>query len=162
LPPLIDKHPGEDPTVTNQPPSPPVQDEAAAQETAPLPAQRGGAGKVILGIVGVLAIVVLAVVAVVVVRNVLSASDPTQDAKVGDCLANLPEAAAGEETNVGNVEVVACDSADAKYTVAGRVDDVTAEQASVDEVCQAYADATMRFYAIPAGGKGYVLCLKPA
>ena len=148
--------------MTNQPPSPPDQDEAAAPETTPLPEKRGGASKVILGIVAVLAIVVLAVVAVVVVRNALSTSDPTQDAKAGDCLGNLPEAAAGEETNVSNVEVVACGSPDAKYTVAGRVDDVTAEQASTDEVCQAFADATMRFYAIPAGGKGYVLCLKPA
>jgi len=131
-------------------------------EPAPIPAQKGGASKVILGIVAVLAVVVLAVVAVVVVRNVLATTDPTRDAKAGDCLANLPQAAPGQETNVKDVKVVACDSPDAKYTVSGRVDDVTAEQASVDEVCAAFKDATMRFYAIPAGGKGYVLCLKPA
>ena len=148
--------------MTDQPPAPPPQDEAVAPETPPLPAQKGGASKVILGIVAVLAIVVLAAVAVVVVRNVVSASDPTQDAKAGDCLGNLPEATAGEDTNVSNVEVVACDSPDAKYTVSGRVDDVTAEQASVDEVCAPFKDATMRYYSIPAGGKGYVLCLKPA
>jgi hypothetical protein len=29
-------------------------------------------------------------------------------------------------------------------------------------VCKAFTETTMRFYAIPAGGKGYVLCLKPA
>jgi hypothetical protein len=148
--------------VTDQPPSPPAQEEGAAPETAPPPSQKGGASKVILGIVAVLAVVVLAVVAVVVVRNLMSANDPTQDAKAGDCLANLPQAPAGEETSVKDVKVVACDSADAKYSVSGRVDDVTAEQASADEVCAAFADATMRFYAIPAGGKGYVLCLKPA
>jgi hypothetical protein len=148
--------------VTNQPPSPPAQEEGAAPETAPLPTQKGGASKVILGIVAVLAVVVLAVVAVVVVRSLLSESDPTQDAKAGDCLANLPQAPAGGETSVKDVKVVACDSSDAKYSVSGRVDDVTAEQASADEVCAAFADATMRFYAIPAGGKGYVLCLKPA
>lgn len=148
--------------MTNQPPSPPAPEEGAAPEAAPLPTQKGGPSKVIIGIVAALAVVVLAVVAVVVVRNLLATSDPTQDAKAGDCLANLPQAPAGEETSVKDVKVVACDSPDARYAVAGRVDDVSAEQASADEVCAAFTDATMRFYAIPAGGKGYVLCLKPA
>jgi hypothetical protein len=149
--------------VTNQPPSPPAQEEeGTAPETAPPPQKKGGASKVIIGVVGVLAVALLAVVAVVVVRNVLATTDPTRDAKAGDCLANLPQAAPGQEANVKDVKVVACDSPDAKYTVSGRVDDVTAQQASADEVCAAYTDATMRFYAIPAGGKGYVLCLKPA
>jgi hypothetical protein len=144
--------------VTDQPATPPPTPD---QSAAPLPQTRGGASKVIAG-VGVLAVVALAVVAVLVVRNVLFADDPTRDAKAGDCLANLPQAVAGEETSVKDVKVVACDSSDARYTVSGRVDDVTAEQASADEVCAPFADATMRFYAIPAGGKGYVLCLKPA
>ncbi|GAA4436380.1 LppU/SCO3897 family protein [Phytohabitans houttuyneae] len=147
--------------MTDQPAAP-TQEEPAASEAAPAPEKKGGAGKVIVAIVGILAVVVLAVVAVVVVRNVLSATDPTQDAKAGDCLANLPQAVTGEETSVNDVKVVACEAADAKYSVVGRVDDVTAEQASVDEVCKAFAETTMRFYAIPAGGKGYVLCLKPA
>ncbi len=148
--------------MTDQPASSPVQEESAVPEAAPLPEKKGGASKVIVAVVGVLAVAVLAVVAVVVVRNVISVSDPTQDAKAGDCLANLPQSVTSEETSVKDVKVVACDSADAKYAVVGRVDDVTAEQASVDEVCKAFADTTMRFYAIPAGGKGYVLCLKPA
>lgn len=148
--------------MTNQPPSSPAQEEGTAPEPAPIPAPKGGASKVILGIVAVLAVVVLAVVAVVVVRGLLSTTDPTQDAKAGDCLANLPQAKPGEEANVKDAKVVACDSPDAKYTVSGRVDDVTAEQASVDEVCAPFKDATMRYYSIPAGGKVYVLCLKPA
>ncbi|MDQ7908713.1 hypothetical protein RB614_29690 [Phytohabitans sp. ZYX-F-186] len=144
--------------MTDQQAAPPAEEEGVA----PAPEKRGGASKVIIGVVGVLAIVVLAVVAVVVVRNVLSVDDPTQDAKADDCLANLPQATAGQETSVTDAKVVACDSADAKYAVVGRVDDVSAAQASVDEVCAAYAETTMRFYAIPAGGQGYVLCLKPA
>ncbi|BCB81547.1 hypothetical protein GCM10022251_16940 [Phytohabitans flavus] len=148
--------------MTNLPPSLPDQEEGAAPETAPPQEKKGGASKLIIGIVGVLAVVVLAVVAVFVVRALVAASDPTQDAKAGDCLSNLPQAPEGEEINVEDVKVVTCDSADARFAVVGRVDDVTAEQASVGEVCAAHAETTMRFYAIPAGGKGYVLCLKPA
>lgn len=151
--------------MTDQPPSPPAQaesEESMARESAPAAERKGGASKMIIGVAGVLAIVVFAVLAVMVMRNVFAADDPTQDAKAGDCLANLPQATAGQETSVTDVKVVACDAADAKYSVAGRVDDVTAERASVDEVCSTYPETTMRFYAIPAGGKGYVLCLKPA
>lgn len=140
----------------------PTQDEPAAPEAAPSPEKKGGASKAMVAAVGILGVVLLAVVGVVVVRNVLSVSDPTQDAKAGDCLANLPQAVAGEETAVKDVKIVACDAADAKYAVVGRVDEVTAEQASAGEVCASFAETTMRFYAIPAGGKGYVLCLKPA
>jgi len=148
--------------VTNLPPSSPAQEEGAVPETPPIAEKKGAAGKVIVGIVGALAVVVLAVVAVFVVRALISTTDPTEDAKAGDCLANLPQAAPGQETSVKDAKVVACDSPDAKYAVSGRVDDVTGEQASADEVCAAFPDATMRFYAIPPGGKGYVLCLKPA
>ncbi|MFC0526296.1 LppU/SCO3897 family protein [Phytohabitans kaempferiae] len=150
--------------MTNQPPAPPAPEETAAAESLPQPEKKGGARKVVVAVVGVLAAVLLAVVAVLVVRNVLFPSDPTSEAKEGDCLANLPQAAVGQETEVDNAEIVACDSAEAKYSVVGRVDDVTAEQASTDEVCEPYiaAGAEMRFYAIPAGGSGYVLCLKPA
>lgn len=150
--------------MTNQPPSPPVQEEGAAPEAAPAPEKKGGAAKVIFAIVGVLAVAAVAVVAVIVVRNLLATTDPAKDAKAGDCLANLPETVAGQETDAANVKVVACGSPDAKYSVVGRVDDVTAEQASAGEVCGPYMDAgaQMRYYAIPAGGKGYVLCLKPA
>lgn len=144
--------------MTDQPAAPPPTRD---QFAAPLPQTRGGASKVIAG-VGVLAVVALAVVAAFVVGNVLFADDPTRDAKAGDCLANLPQAVAGEETSVDNAKVVACDSPDARFSVVGRVDGVTAGQASVAEVCAAHPDATMRFYAVPPGGKGYVLCLKPA
>jgi hypothetical protein len=70
--------------VTDQPAASPTQEEPASPEAAPLPEKKGGAGKVIVAVVGVLAVVVLVVVAVFVVRNVLSAGDPTQDAKAGD------------------------------------------------------------------------------
>lgn len=139
----------------------PVRDETEAPEAAASPEKKGGS-KAIVAVVGVLAVLLLAVAAVFVVRNVLPADDPTGDAKAGDCLANLPQAVEGKETGVKDAKVVACDAPEARFAVVGRVDDVTAEQASASEVCAPYAETTMRYYAIPSGGKGYVLCLKPA
>ena len=147
--------------MTDQPPAPSTPETGGTAATVPPPKKRSGASKVILGIAGLLAVAVVAVVAVIVVRSVISANDPTRNAKAGDCLGNLPETLSGGETSVKDVKVVACDSADAKYVVVGRVEDVTSERAA-GEVCTGHAEATMQFYAIPAGGASYVLCLKPS
>ena len=42
---------------------------------------------------------------------------------------------------------------------AGRLDDVTEEQAEDPLICRGFRHATEIYKAVPAGGTGYVLCL---
>jgi hypothetical protein len=147
--------------VTNQPATAPPP----ADVPVP-PQQKGGAGKKIAGIGGGIVVAVIAAIVLAVLRGVLGGDDETAEAKQGDCIADLPQVREGQEVEANDAKVVECASADAKYSVVGRVDGVTAEQASGENstVCNPYIDAGAEtiYYAIPAGGKGYVLCLKPA
>ncbi|GAA4689253.1 LppU/SCO3897 family protein [Phytohabitans rumicis] len=170
--------------MTNQPPPPPAQAQGwgpatpppppnqgfGPAESAPVPAppqKKGGAGKKIAGIGGGVVVAVIVAIVLAVLRNVLGGDDATAEAKQGDCIADLPSnIQEGQEVKADNAKVVDCASAEAKYSVVGRVDGVTAEQASAADstVCNPYLEAGAEsiYYAIPAGGKGYVLCLKPA
>jgi hypothetical protein len=86
--------------------------------------------------------------------------DPTKNAAAGDCLADLPILAVGEDREVPAGRIVACTDPDARYVVEGRLDRLTEEQASSPTICQAYEDATFIYRAVPRGGTGYVLCLR--
>lgn len=143
-------------------PPPPGQGFGPAGPGLPPPPQKKRAGKKVLGIVGGIVVALIVTVGLAAVRGALS-DDKTAEAKQGDCLADLPQVAEGQEEEANNAKVVQCGTAEAKYSVVGRVDNLTATEASAQTVCDAYraAGAEMIFYSIPAGGKGYVLCLKP-
>jgi hypothetical protein len=86
--------------------------------------------------------------------------DPTRDAVAGDCLADLPIVAVGEDREVGTARIVECTDSAATFVVEGRLDRVSAAQASGTEICQAYEDARFIYRAVPPNGTGYVLCLR--
>lgn len=122
--------------------------------------------KQIARIGGGVVIAVIAAVVLAVLRGVLGGDNETAEAHQGDCIADLPQVEAGQQVEANNAKVVDCTSADARYSVVGRVDGVTAKQTSGENstVCAPYIDAGAEtiYYAISAGGKGYALCLKPA
>ena len=120
-------------------------------------------GKKLAGIGGVIVVaIVIGVIKFGVGSGISSAinDDTPAEAKTGDCLARLPEVAAGQEKEANNATVVKCDAADAKFTVLGRIENQTAAQADSEDVCKAYPKAEYSYSSIPAGGKGYVLCLQ--
>ncbi|MEV4631563.1 hypothetical protein AB0J90_35370 [Micromonospora sp. NPDC049523] len=131
----------------------------------PVPAEPVKKKGPIKKIVSVLAVIVVAVAVKFGAGAVLGGEDKAAEAKVGDCLASLPEVAEGEEKSAPNAKVVECTSTEAAYNVVGRVENQTQEQASNTTECDQYAaegEEYYTYYSIPAtGGTGYVLCLKP-
>jgi len=84
-------------------------------------------------------------------------SDPTKDAKAGDCIDKPVASSSGDSVSA---KIVACTSTDAAYKVVGRVNDKTeAESGNDSNVCAAFPEVETWYVAIPKGGKGYVLCL---
>lgn len=154
------------------PPVPPLVDSAApaaAPVPAPVPVPPPAKKSPVKKIVSVLVVIVVAVVVKVSLGTVLAGvfgdEDKTAEAKVGDCLAALPEVAEGEEKAAPNAKIVDCTSTEAAYNVVGRIDDQTEAQAAASTDCAQYAaegEEYATFYTIPPGGTGYVLCLKPA
>jgi hypothetical protein len=123
----------------------------------PAPKKRGAA-RIVVPIVSV---VVLGVIAVVVL--IASRSSPSH-AKVGDCLKGSAITSTTAQ-DAGEVKIVACTSADAKYKVVGKVDNKTRTQFSTDDaICQPYvsAGATTALWGQTSGEKGFVLCLADA
>jgi hypothetical protein len=137
----------------------------AGPGTLPPPQKKGGAAKKILGLGGGVLVAVIVAIIIAVVRGVLS-DDATAEAKQGDCIADVPEVATGQDASAPDVKIVECASAEAKYSVVARVDGVTEAQATADTMCAdnfKEGEEYAVFRAIPTtGGKGYVLCLKPA
>jgi hypothetical protein len=135
----------------------------AAPGTMPPPQKKGGAAKKILGLGGGVIVAVIVAIIFSVGRGLLS-DDATSDAKQGDCIADVPEVADGQDASAPNVKIVECSSADAKYSVVARVDDVTEAEATSDTMCASNfkeGEEYAVFRAIGPTGKGYVLCLKP-
>ncbi|MGW4497124.1 LppU/SCO3897 family protein [Micromonospora sp. NPDC004336] len=151
--------------------APPPAPDAAAQPPSAVPApppaeptKKSGSKKA-LGIVG--AVVAFLVVAGLkfgvgsAIGNFLN-KDETADAKVGDCIAELPEVTGTKEEKVDGAKVVQCTSTDAVYNVVGRVDGQTEAQARTGEACEQYIKEDQDgyvFYSIEPGKKGYLLCL---
>ncbi|MEU7870411.1 hypothetical protein [Dactylosporangium sp. NPDC049140] len=77
--------------------------------------------------------------------------DDALNAKVGDCL---------HRKGGNDLAIVKCDSADANFTVLGRVESKTESEASADGVCDQWADATNTYWEGKSGQKGTLLCLK--
>ncbi|MGK5517884.1 LppU/SCO3897 family protein [Micromonospora sp. URMC 107] len=145
------------------PPAPDAAQPPSAVQ-APPPAEKSGSKK-LLGIVG--AIVVFLVVAGLkfgigsVIGNFFN-KDETAEAKVGDCIAELPEVTGTKEEKVDGAKVVECTSTDAIYNVVGRVDGQTQAQARSGEACGQYIKEGQEgyvYYSIEPGKTGYLLCL---
>ncbi|MFG3419500.1 hypothetical protein ACIBTZ_14105 [Micromonospora sp. NPDC049460] len=149
------------------PPAPDAaQPPSAVQAPPPAgPETKKSGSKKVLGIVG--AIVAFLVVAGLkfgvgsAIGNFLN-KDETADAKVGDCIAELPEVTGTKEEEVDGAKVVECTSTDAVYNVVGRVDGQTEAQARSGEACEQYIKEDQDgyvFYSIEPGKTGYLLCL---
>jgi hypothetical protein len=139
---------------------------AYGDATPPPAPRKSGIGKKIGAFAGVIAVaLVIAAVKFGLFTGISAAlglgDDKAAEAKVGDCIASLPEVAEGQQQEANDAKVVTCDSADAKYAVVGRLENQTATQAASNDVCNPYKEATYWYSAIPENGKGYVLCLKP-
>ncbi|TDB72707.1 hypothetical protein [Micromonospora sp. KC723] len=145
-------------------------------ETADEPAdepdgERPGALAAGLGVLKALAVVAAVVGLLVVAALKFGAAEaladllrpnPVQRAGAGDCLTELPQVSGAEERTVRDVAVVDCGSAEAAYTVVGRVPEQTQEQARSGKACEQFVAPGQDgyvFYNIPPGEKGYLLCL---
>ncbi|MEV4811215.1 LppU/SCO3897 family protein [Micromonospora avicenniae] len=129
------------------------------------PEAKKSGGKKALSIIG--AIVVFVVIAglkfgvATAIRNVFD-KDATAEAKVGDCIAKLPEVLGTEEEEVDDAKIVDCTSTEAVYNVVGRVDGQTEAQAQAGTACEPFfkeGQDGYLFYSIEPGKKGYLLCL---
>ncbi|GAB3945711.1 hypothetical protein GCM10027614_37950 [Micromonospora vulcania] len=150
------------------PPQPAGETPSPIEPVPPAPVEsetkKSGASKV-LKVVG--AIVVIVVIAGLkfglasAIGNFLN-KDETADAKVGDCIAELPEVSGTKEEEANDAKVVECTSTDAAYNVVGRVDGQTEAQAKAGTACDQYlkeGEEGYLFYSIEPGKTGYLLCL---
>jgi hypothetical protein len=135
--------------------APAPADEGFGDAPAPVePGKKRAVGRVVLTILGAVVIVIV----IVVVAWAAFFGDKAKNAAVGDCLAATQDVRAGEEADA-RAEVVACGSADAAYTVVGRVD---GESSLASKSCEKFFEKS-EAYAIYAskGSGGYLLCLRP-
>ncbi|MCZ7376855.1 LppU/SCO3897 family protein [Micromonospora sp. WMMC250] len=151
----------------------PASDAATPNTTAPgegapdvaKPEAEKSGGKKALGIIGaILAVVVIAGLKFGIasaIGNYFN-KDETADAKVGDCIAELPEVTGTQQEEVDGAKVVSCTSTDAAYTVVGRVNDQSQAQAQAGTACDQFfkeGEEGYVFSSIEPGKTGYVLCL---
>lgn len=127
-------------------------------EPPPPAASRKPGRRILVSVLSVIAIALIAFVVRFGLQELLSDEDRTAEAQAGDCISDIQAPKEGETTDAAGASVVDCASADARFTVVGRIDDRTKAEAT-DTVCQTYADAEYFIWAGEEGKKGYVLCL---
>jgi hypothetical protein len=119
----------------------------------PEPKKKNAFGRIALRIVG--AIVVFVIIAVA--REAFF-GDKAKDAAVGDCVASSKDVKVDEETEA-DAKVVDCSSADAAFTVVGRVD---GESNTSSKSCEKFFKENEEYFVYGStAGKGYLLCLRP-
>ncbi|MCW3838723.1 hypothetical protein ONA70_01245 [Micromonospora yasonensis] len=137
----------------------PAEPALPAQPSAPAGKSKG---RKVLGAVGLL-VAVIAVGAAKGALHLWEQRDDAVQAKVGECIAKLPEVAEGQEKDVDEAKVVECTSTEAAYSVVGRVDHQTEAQARSGEACDQYFKEGDDGYVFSggerSGGKFYLLCL---
>jgi hypothetical protein len=118
------------------------------------PKKKSKVGRIVLRILGA----IVAFVIVLVVKDAFF-GDKAKDAAVGDCVASSEDVKANEETEA-QAKVVDCGSADAAFTVAGRVE---GESDTQSKSCQKFFKPEEEYfvYASSGSGGGYLLCLRP-
>ncbi|MFE9688794.1 porin [Micromonospora sp. NPDC005806] len=95
-------------------------------------------------------------------REVFIGVDGTAEAKVGDCVAELPPVAGTEARSADDARVVPCTATDAAYAVVGRVQDATAARERSADACEPHFrpdDDGYVLYRVGEDGDGYLLCL---
>jgi hypothetical protein len=84
--------------------------------------------------------------------------DKAKDAAAGDCVASSKKVS-GTDTTDAEAKVVDCGSADAAFTVVGRVNGVTDTNSTA---CDKYFKENEQFYVYSSTASGgYLLCLRP-
>jgi hypothetical protein len=147
----------ESPVPAAPAPAPLVQ--PMTEETAEAPAEPKKKRGVLAGTVfAIVVVLLLGAIGYVVYQKFFS--DPTRDAVAGNCLADLPVVAVGEDKEVPKARIVACSDAAAEYVVEARMNNQSEAQAKSTDICKAYPNSTFIYRAVPPGGTGYVLCLK--
>lgn len=119
------------------------------------PKKKSAVGRIVLRIV--LALVV-AIIGLVVKEAFFG--DKAKDAAVGDCIKSSKDVKADQDTDV-QAEVVDCASADAAFTVVGRIN---GETGTDSKSCDKYFTKEGVNYAILSSkdtSGGYLLCLAP-
>jgi hypothetical protein len=139
----------------NPPPGYPQQGFGDAP-TAPPAKKKSGVGAIFLRI----GAAVLVAIAIFGVKSLFfSATDKAKDAAVGDCIASSKEVT-GDKATDASAKVVDCASADAAFTVVGRVNGETdVKSKSCDKFFK--EDEQFFVYAADNGATGYLLCLRP-
>ncbi len=110
----------------------------------------------------IISIVVLVVALGLGVFGYLSSRKSAQNAKVGDCL-DAKAASSIVASDASGTKIVACTSAEAKFTVIGKIDNKSSQAfESDDHICDAFPEWTAAYWWGPAkaGALGSVLCLK--
>ncbi|GAA3336824.1 hypothetical protein GCM10020358_10830 [Amorphoplanes nipponensis] len=119
----------------------------------PEPKKKSAVGRLVLRIVGAIVVFVI----VLVVKDAFF-GDKAKDAAVGDCVASSEDVKVDEETEA-NAKVVDCGSADAAFTVVGRVE---GESDTKSKSCEKFFKENEEYYVYSStAGKGYLLCLRP-
>jgi hypothetical protein len=117
------------------------------------PKKKSAVGRVILRIVGAIVVFVI-----VFVAKEAFFGDKAKNAAVGDCIASTKDVKVNEETEA-QAKVVDCGSADAAFTVVGRVE---GESDIKSKSCQKFFKENEEYFVYAnEAGKGYLLCLRP-
>ncbi|WP_436523736.1 LppU/SCO3897 family protein [Actinoplanes sp. HUAS TT8] len=120
--------------------------------------KKGGAGKKALSILGVIVVALVIFGAKYALRSALS-SDPTADAKVGDCI-SVSEKLSDKETET-EADVVDCSDSKAKFQVVGRVAGVDDVNSTACDTFFTEADKDPAILSSPSGADDkYLLCVK--
>ncbi|HKS98553.1 MAG TPA: hypothetical protein VJT31_03400 [Rugosimonospora sp.] len=108
----------------------------------------------------IISIVALVVVAGLGVAAYLATRSSPLHAKVGDCL-NGSAITSTAAQDAGDMKIVNCGSADAKFMVVGKVDNKTKTEftASTSNPCTAFPTATTALWGQTSGDNGFILCL---
>ena len=147
--------PADGQSVPGQPgPGGPAQEGFGSPAPAPAePKKKSAVGRVILRILGAIVVFVI----VLVVKDQFF-GDKAKDAAVGDCVASSEDVKVNEETEA-NAKVVDCGSADAAFTVVGRV---AGETDTKSKSCEKFFKENEEYYVYGSNaGGGYLLCLRP-
>jgi hypothetical protein len=150
--------PGQPPAEGQFPPGQPGGDPAQQGFGGPAafpaePKKKNAVGRIVLRILGA----VVAFVIVLVVKDAFF-GDKAKDAAVGDCVASSADVKVDEETEA-NAKVVECSSADAAFTVVGRVE---GESDTQSKSCEKFFKDNEEYYVYGStAGGGYLLCLRP-
>jgi hypothetical protein len=157
-PPPANQGLGDAPAQPDSPPPAPQQGlgDAPATPAPPVfqhPLKKRTVGQTVLRI----GIAVVVLIVGLVVRDAFF-GDKAKDAAAGDCVASSKKVS-GTDSTEAEAKVVDCGSADAAFTVVGRVDGVTDTNSTA---CDKYFKENEQFYVYSSTASGgYLLCLRP-